>query len=75
MNSDVEFAGLSHGTIWTVKNLQLFCYLSPKWTILVCPFFWRKKEILPLMGGNLFSTEQKCYLMGQGEYGVKVKTL
>ena len=58
------------------KICNFCCYLSPKWTNLVWPFFWRKKDILPLMGGkNFFSTEEKCYLMGWGEYGVKSKDI
>jgi hypothetical protein len=37
----------------------------PKVNKLIVPIFLKKKEILPLMGGNFFfSTEEKCYLMG-----------
>ncbi len=40
------------------------------------PIFLKKKEILPLIGGEIFfSTEEKCYLMGWGEYGVKSKDI
>jgi hypothetical protein len=42
----------------------------------VCPFFGRKKEVLQLMGHEKkISTEEKCYLMGSGEYGVKSKDI
>ncbi len=52
-----------------LSKSKIFCYL---WTNLVCPFFWRKKDILQLMGQEKkISTEEKCYLMGWGEYGVK----
>jgi hypothetical protein len=48
----------------------------PKVNKLSVPIFWRKKEILPLMGGKFFfSTEEKCYLMGWGEFGVKSKDI
>ncbi len=40
------------------------------------PIVLKKKEILPLMVGKFFvSTEEKCYLMGLGEYGVKSKDI
>jgi hypothetical protein len=42
----------------------------------VCPFFGRKKEVLQLMGqSKKISTEEKCYLMGCGEYGIKRKDI
>jgi hypothetical protein len=42
----------------------------------VCPFFGRKKEVLQLVGQlKKFSTEEKFYLMGWGEYGVKSKDI
>ena len=48
----------------------------PKVNKLSVPIFLKKKEILPLMGGKIFfSTEEKCYLMGWGEYGVKSKDI
>ncbi len=48
----------------------------PKVNKLSVPIFLKKKEILPLMGENFFSsTEEKCYLMGCGEYGVKSKDI
>ncbi len=48
----------------------------PKVNKLSVPIFLKKKEILPLMGGpKFFSTEEKCYLMGWGEYGVKSKDI
>ncbi len=48
----------------------------PKVNKLSVPIFWRKKEILPLKGEEKkFSTEEKCYLIGWGEYGVKSKDI
>jgi hypothetical protein len=42
----------------------------------VCPFFGRKKEILALIGEIFFfSIEEKYFLMGWGEYGVKSKDI
>ena len=58
------------------KICNFCCYLSPKWTNLVWPFFEEKKRFYHLWGGkNFFSTEEKCYLMGWGEYGVKSKDI
>ncbi len=40
------------------------------------PIFLKKKDILQLMGQEkIISTEEKCYLMGWGEYGVKSKDI
>ncbi len=48
----------------------------PKVNKLSVPIFLKKKEFLPPMGGTKnFSTEEKCYLMGWGEYGVKSKDI
>jgi hypothetical protein len=48
----------------------------PKVNKLSVPILFEKKEILPLMGGNFFfSTENKCYLMGWDEYGMKSKDI
>jgi hypothetical protein len=42
----------------------------------VWPFFEEKKRFYHLWGGEqFFSTEEKCYLIGSGEYGVKSKDI
>ncbi len=57
-----------------IRNYSATC--PPKVNKLNVPIFLKKKEILPLMGGKkFFSTEEKCYLMGWGEYGVKSKDI
>ncbi len=41
------------------------------------PFFLKKKRDFTPYGGKkyFFSTEEKCYSMGWGEYGVKSKDI
>ncbi len=40
------------------------------------PIFWKKKGCLTTYGSiKKISTEDKCYLMGWGEYGVKSKDI
>jgi hypothetical protein len=42
----------------------------------VCPFFLKKKRDFTTYGSRKKnSTEEKCYLMGRGEYGVKSKDI
>ncbi len=54
----------------------IFLLPVPKMNKLSVAIFWRKKEILPLMGGKIFfSTGEKFYLLGWGEYGVKSKDI
>ena len=48
----------------------------PKVNKLGVPIFLKKKRDFTTYGGEKnFSTEEKCYLMGWGEYGVKSKDI
>ncbi len=48
----------------------------PKVNKLIVPIFLKKKGDFTTYGGKIFfSTEDKCYLMGWGEYGVKSKDI
>ena len=38
-------------------------------------FVEEKRDFTTYGGKNFFSTEEKCYLMGWGEYGVKSKDI
>jgi hypothetical protein len=35
----------------------------------------KKRDFTTYGGKTIFSTEEKCYLMGSGEYGVKSKDI
>ncbi len=65
-------------SLYNMNCLEFVIFLLPvpKVNKLRVPIFLKKKEILPLMGGKIFfSTEDKCYFMGWGEYGVKSKDI
>jgi hypothetical protein len=48
----------------------------PKVNKVSVPIFWKKKGCLTTYGSiKKISTEDKCYLMGWGEYGVKSKDI
>ncbi len=49
----------------------------PKVNKLSVSIFLKKKRDFTTYGGKIFifSTEEKCYLMGWGEYGVKSKDI
>ena len=48
----------------------------PKVNKLSVPIFLKKKRDFTTYGGNkIFSTEEKCYFMSWGEFGVKSKDI
>jgi hypothetical protein len=67
MNSDVEFAGLSHSTNMNYLEFVIILLRVPKVSKLSVPIFLKKKrDFTTWVKKKVFSTEEKCYLMGWG---------
>jgi hypothetical protein len=57
-----------------VNCLEFVIILPPVPKVNNVPIFWKKKGGFTTYGSiKKISTEEKCYLMGWGEYGVKSK--